>query len=325
MITPLLAKTPGGMNAIPSAPKVSVLMITYNHERFIKQAIESVLMQKADFEYELVIGEDCSTDGTREIVLWFQRRYPDRIRLFLRERNLGPNENFILTLQACRGQYVASLEGDDYWTSPHKLQKQADFLDAHPDFSTCFHAIRRTSDEPNIQSRVYRGPRKNVFTLEDIVVHNFISTPSVMFRNGLIGEIPDWFRSVGALDWPMNILNARHGKIGFINETMSVYREHGAGLWHSMKYMVWVPEFIRILELINAELDFRYDKTIRSALCAWHFRLALHLALRRNLAEAMKSARMGAIEYCRSRKFPTEAVRYFITEYGMGEWLKQRD
>ena len=132
------------MTALPydPSPKVSVLMIAYNEEQFVKQAIQSVLMQKANFEYELVIGEDCSTDRTREIVLEFQRKYPDRIRLLLAKRNLGASVNWIRTLRGCRGQYVANLDGDDYLTSAHELQKQADFLDAHPECSICFHAIR---------------------------------------------------------------------------------------------------------------------------------------------------------------------------------------
>src|ERR1700745_2179124 len=112
--------------------KLSVMMITYNHEQFIAQAIESVLMQKVNFDFEIVIGEDCSTDGTRAIVLDFQHRYPGRIALILRPRNIGPMWTKESTLAACRGQYLSILEGDDYWTSTDKIQKQVDFLDSHP-------------------------------------------------------------------------------------------------------------------------------------------------------------------------------------------------
>jgi len=300
------------MTAVPfgRSPKVSVLMTTYNHDRFVKQAIESVVMQKADFEYELVIGEDCSIDRTREIVLEFQRKYPDRIRLLLAKRNLGMSVNWIRTLRACRGQYVANLDGDDYLSSAYKLQKQADFLDAHPECSICFHAIRHTSDDPNIRPDVYRSPRKNLFTVEEILLFNFIPANAVMFRNGLIKEFPSWLGNVKTIDWPMHILFAQHGKIGFINEVMSVYREHAGSAWRSMKYIQWVQEFIRVLELLNAELGFRYDNTIKSALCAWHFRLALEWAIHRNLAEAGKYARICIAEYCGHRKFPAAWVLY---------------
>ena len=124
-----------------STMKVSVHMITYNHEKFIAQAIESALMQQVDFDYEIVIGEDCSTDRTREIVVAYQQRHPDKIRLLLHEQNVGVSLNDIRVYRACRGEYVAWLEGDDYWTSPHKLQKQADFLDSHPACSACFHPV----------------------------------------------------------------------------------------------------------------------------------------------------------------------------------------
>jgi glycosyltransferase involved in cell wall biosynthesis len=120
-------------------------MITYNQDQFVGQAIESVLSQQVDFEYELVIGEDCSTDRTREIVASFGAKFPDRIRLLLPKSNLGMQENFKATLAACSGQYVAILEGDDYWTSPLKLKRQVEFLDAHSDCAMCFHSVVRSS------------------------------------------------------------------------------------------------------------------------------------------------------------------------------------
>ena len=134
---------------MPADVKVSVAMITYNHERFIAQAIESVLMQQTDFAVELVIGEDCSTDGTREIVRAYGERYPERVHPLLHEHNLGlkGHNNFVATLKACRGQYIALLEGDDYWTDPHKLQKQVDFLDGHPEYVGCFHNAMEVFDD----------------------------------------------------------------------------------------------------------------------------------------------------------------------------------
>ena len=104
--------------------KVSIAMVTYNHEKFIAKALDSVLMQRTDFDYEIVIGEDCSSDNTRNIVIEYKRRYPDNIVLFLNEKNLGMYGNCSQVFQACQGEYIAVLEGDDYWTSPDKLQKQ---------------------------------------------------------------------------------------------------------------------------------------------------------------------------------------------------------
>ena len=123
-------------------PKVSVCMVTYNQENFIAQAIECALMQKTDFDYEIVIGEDCSTDRTREVVVDYQKKHPDKIKTLLHPYNLGPvhspgKNNFIKTLKICKGRYIALCEGDDYWTDPLKLQKQVDFLEANPEYSFC--------------------------------------------------------------------------------------------------------------------------------------------------------------------------------------------
>src|SRR5262249_32985339 len=118
--------------------KVSVLVLAYNHERFIGHTLESVLSQQVGFDWEVVIGEDCSTDGTAAVVRRYANRHPERIRVLPRERNLGMHRNFADTWAACRGQYIAILEGDDYWTSPTKLSRQAAFLDARPDYTECF-------------------------------------------------------------------------------------------------------------------------------------------------------------------------------------------
>lgn len=115
-------------------PIVSVGLLTYNHEKFIAQAIESVLNQKVNFKYELVIAEDASTDKTREIVIEYQKKYPDIIRLILQEKNVGMKENSNILRRACRGKYRANLEGDDYWYTTDKLQRQVDFLEQNPDY-----------------------------------------------------------------------------------------------------------------------------------------------------------------------------------------------
>ena len=118
-------------------PLVSVFMITYNHEKFIAQAIEGVLMQKTNFPFELIIGEDCSTDRTREIVVDYAQRFPEIIKPILHEKNVGMKSNMNTCMQACSGKYTAICEGDDYWIDSLKLQKQVGFLEAHSDFSMC--------------------------------------------------------------------------------------------------------------------------------------------------------------------------------------------
>jgi len=272
--------------ASASSPKVSVLMITYNHERFIKQAVESVLMQKTSFDFELVIGEDCSRDRTREIVLEYARRCPDRIRLLPSERNVGPYPNFSRSLEACEGQYVAVLEGDDYWISSHKLQKQADFLDAHLECSSCFHTVQVVSGDGRTIRIHPAFPERDLFALEDILSFNFVPTCSVMFRRDCARERPEWLGELKMGDWPLHILIAQYGRIGFINEVMGVYRDHGGGLWRSTSKIDWIREFIRMLEMFNAHTQFRYDRIIRRLILAWRLRLLLALAEQGNVIEA---------------------------------------
>jgi glycosyltransferase involved in cell wall biosynthesis len=282
-------------------------MITYNHERFIRQAVESVLMQKVDFQYELVIGEDCSTDRTREVLLRFRQEYPNRVRLLLHERRLGLGKNFIRTIKACQGQYVALLEGDDYWTSPQKLQKQADFLDAHPGYSTCFHSTRVISEGAGGKDQLHLSispVTKVTFTFEDILASNFMQTCSVMFRNGLIGEPPDWLEYVRPLDWALHILNAHEGKIGFINETMAVYRVHAGGVWSGRNNAYRLQETVRMLEQVNAHYALHYDKMIGRTLSLFRLDLALALAREGDSVRARECARKCTAEYSRHRGFP---------------------
>lgn len=129
-----------------TSKKVSVFMITYNHEKYIAEALDSILMQKTDFDFDIVIGEDCSTDATRRIVLEYSRKYPDKIKLLLHNVNVGFISNLMYVLEACTGKYVAMCEGDDYWTDPFKLQKQVDFLEANKEYMLATHGYRMVRD-----------------------------------------------------------------------------------------------------------------------------------------------------------------------------------
>ncbi|QYS90774.1 glycosyltransferase [Flavobacterium covae] len=123
--------------------KVSVCMITYNHEKYIKQAIESILMQKTNFDFELIISNDNSNDTTHKIILDLLEEHIDskKIKYLHNKKNLGMMPNFIQAIQNCKGEYIALCEGDDYWTDPEKLQKQVDFLDTNKNFAICFHPV----------------------------------------------------------------------------------------------------------------------------------------------------------------------------------------
>ena len=234
-------------DALTRSPEVSVCMLAYNHERFIAQAIDSVLHQETDFEVELVIGEDCSTDGTRAIVAGYQSRYPDRVRSILNERNIGAQANFRRTFAACRGQYVAMLECDDYWTSARKLQTQIDFMEAHHEYALCFTNVLVVYDRPDLQSHpgysntpvpahdgyqpIFGRPVERT-TRYDLARGNYIHTPGVLFRNWLLDHaMPDYFDGKCMIDWSLHMFTVQFGDIHYFDEVMAAYRVHGAGAW----------------------------------------------------------------------------------------------
>ena len=128
-------------------PLVSIVCITYNHEPYLRQTLDSFLMQETSFAYEIVLAEDCSTDGTRKICEEYAAKYPDIIHYIYRDKNVGYNENEYEAMSAAKGKYIAYCEGDDYWTIPDKLQRQVDFLESHPDYSVCWHrCVHRNLD-----------------------------------------------------------------------------------------------------------------------------------------------------------------------------------
>lgn len=248
--------------------KVSVPMITYNHEEFIAKAIDSVLMQRTNFDYEIVIGEDCSTDNTRKIIIDYQKKYPDKIRLLLNEKNMGAPRNAAQTFQACNGEYVAVLEGDDYWTSPDKMQKQADFLDNHPESVICFHNVTEIyKDGSRKPQAVFQNNLKEFFSVEELLKGNFIPHCSTMYRRGLV-DIPDGFYLLKMGDWPYHILCALHGNIGYINEVMAVHIFHPAGVWYSFSQS-WLNEAkakIEVYDFLQSCMESQYIKIIDSIL-----------------------------------------------------------
>jgi len=221
-----------GFNFKNEKIKVSVCIITYNHENFITEAIEGALLQKLNFPYEIVIGEDYSTDGTREIIRDYQKKYPDKIKLFLNKKNLGAVENFIRTLSHCHGKYVALCEGDDYWVDPSKLQKQVDFLETNSDYSVCYQDAKVINEEGIIINHKY-GPKKD-FSSEELIKGPIIPLHSLCFRN-ILKDFPiETRKMVGFHRFTISKLGL-YGKGKWLGDLIlpSVYRVHSGGIWSS--------------------------------------------------------------------------------------------
>jgi len=274
-------------------PKVSVAIITYNHEAFIKQAVESVLMQETDFEFELVISEDCSTDATRAILMAIRDRWPDRIRLLLSERNQFDNEVFTRCFTAARGEYIALLEGDDYWISPQKLQKQVEFLDGHSECVSCFHPAELVYEEGVKEEIAEIFQPKPRFRLEDLLVHGcFIETATVMFRRQALGDLPDWYCDTFCSDWALHVLLAERGEIGYIDELMAAHRYHQQGVWTRLDVVERLKKTIEAYTQVQMYLGLR-GKSLKRVLAAQWYGLAVQQFLRGYRPAAMECASKG--------------------------------
>jgi glycosyltransferase involved in cell wall biosynthesis len=262
------AAVAGGRATVDGHVKVSVLVMTYNHAQLIQQAIDSVLAQETSFACEIVISEDCSTDGTREIVIEYQQRFPDRVRLLLSERNLHSLAVVSRGIRACRGDFIALLDGDDYWTDPVKLQRQIEFLEAHPECSACFHNALAVYVDGSQEPRNWTPlGQKKFMTLEDIWRGNPIATGSTVFRNGLY-EIPPWYDDMPmpVTDWPLHVLNAERGLIGYIDRVMSVYRIHEGGVYSRLAEAEKFEKRYQFYTQMNRSMNYRCDSLARNGL-----------------------------------------------------------
>lgn len=212
-------------------PTVNVFVMTYNHEQFIAKTLQGILMQKTNFEYYIVVGEDCSSDDTRKIVQAIADNYPGKFKLLLHEQNIGAMANQLAVQRACTGKFVAICEGDDYWTDPYKLQKQVDFLEANKKYSMCFHncIVINENDHASIRSLQINGQEKSTFYTEDLIKQWFIPTASIVFVNKYFDQ-PDWFSNIQSGDIALVLLLSLKGPVKYLDEVMSVYRLHPNGL-----------------------------------------------------------------------------------------------
>lgn len=213
------------------APLLSVLCLTYNHEAYIAETLESFLAQRVDFEIEVIVADDCSTDGTVAVVERFRHRWGDRLRLLRSEVNLGVTRNFRRALAACRGRYVAMCEGDDHWRGTGKLQRQVDFLEAHADYVLAFHDATVIGPPPEGGSNPMPRRLRRDATRQELITTRPISTLTVCFRN-VLGELPPELDHAPVLDLCLWSLLGNHGGGKYISDIEpAAYRVHAAGVF----------------------------------------------------------------------------------------------
>lgn len=280
-------------------PKVSVAIITCNHEAYIEQAVESVLMQETDFEYEILISEDCSADATQNILKALRDQWPGRIQLLLSEHNQANNDVLVRCFDAARGEYIALLQGDDYWTSPRKLQKQVEFMEAHPGCVTSFHAAELVY-EPGVKEESPTAFQpKAISTLNDLLIHGcFIETPTVLFRRDALGTVPDWYRhrEIFADDWILHILLAQHGDIGYMDEPLAAHRYHLGGIWTQLNTAERLEKTIAASTEIQKHLGTR-GRPLKRVLANHWYCLAAERINHGQVAAAQDCAKYGIAQY----------------------------
>lgn len=246
-------------------PMVSVFMMTYNHETYIKQSVDSILNQKTNFDFDIVIGEDCSTDNTRAIIKNIAKSHPGKFKLLLHEKNIGPQANQLAVLSSCTGKYIALCEGDDYWTDPYKLQKQVDFLEANPEYVFTFHDALILNQKTG-ETRVRIGDRKidTTVDLKSLITQNNIPTASIVFKNILDNNsLPSWFSKITKGDYGLCVLLAERGLGKYIPEVMSVYRIHEGGVWSGNGFEF---TYNADLQFYNYLLDYFKDKDLKKTI-----------------------------------------------------------
>lgn len=242
---------------------VSVCIITYNHEKFINKCIDGVLNQKTAYSFEIVIGEDFSTDNNRSICQNYAKKHPSKIRLIENSKNIGVCANWINTIQSCTSKYFAILEGDDYWIDENKLQKQFDFMEAHPEVSFCYTDAYLFIDgnEEEKEVMIKNKPDQNIFDLDYYINGGcfFIPTLTLFIRKDAFPDpVPEWLYKTFNLDWALNILYLQKGKAAYLGENTAMYRKHFGGISLATYFPTIVHNALVLLKNLDQHFNNKY-------------------------------------------------------------------
>lgn len=234
------------------ACRISIMLVTYNHASYIRQALDALFGQVFEGVVELIVADDASSDNTVAIIREYEAKQARYSFKYLdNTKNLGITKNYQRGFAACSGEYVAVLEGDDYWVSPFKLQRQMDFLDTHWESDLCsVNYFVYEEDRSHFYTRTAVGNGHRLIGARDLIADNLVGNFSTcMYRNSALAFLPTELFDICSYDWIVNICVARSSMIGFLEEPMSVYRLHSKGVWTQTPP---VEKFRAQLELIPA-------------------------------------------------------------------------
>ncbi len=310
-------------NNVPSKPMLSVCIQTYQHVDYIKECLDSILMQKTNFEFEILLGEDNSSDGTREICIDYANRFPNKIRLFqhYRKNNISIDGsptgrfNFMYNIYSSKGKYIAFCEGDDYWTDPLKLQKQVDFLENNLEYSACFTDAEIINDEKKNTSRTYINKSPGNKIDFNKVLHaggGIFPTASLVFRNKVL-KYPSFMLKANSGDWALALLLTSKGYMGFLNYITCVYRKHSGGVFTAIENNKDVrtrinQNSIDFLKELNLHLNYKKNKQIKKRISD----LAKKILMRKPLKEIFTINNINYFKLLTMRDFLSLLKHNFI-------------
>jgi len=300
---------------------VSIICMTYNHENYTADAIESFLMQKTDFEYEILIHDDASTDRTAEIIKEYEKKYPDIIKPIYQTENQYSKGVKVgrFNKERAKGKYIAICEGDDYWIDAYKLQKQVDYMETHPECSMCVHAAYRVSPE-KIKKKSHIRPNcgNKIFTVEEIIIQGdggLFATNSILYPAVFCKNRPDFQENAPVGDYPLVIYLALQGTVYYIDKFMSAYRVGVKGSWTRMMSSASIErrvahdnKIMDMLNEINRYTEYKYDITIKKTIKNNRFKIMLAQG-------RFKEAKEGEFKEIYSALDIKTKIKIFIKQY----------
>jgi len=294
------------MNIPKSKNTVTVCMISYKNEQFIQQAIDSIFMQEVNFEYDLVISNDCSPDGTDKIIQDYIKNHPkgNKIKYYLQEKNLGHFGNWGFIIDKCEGDYVAILESDDFWTDKNKLQLQYGFLENNKDYSTVFHDCTVQNDKENTSYPLRMLAKSNPVLDKYIIGEggNLCATCSLFFRN-YFKEYPVEVRAAKSIERGLTYFLMTKGKFWYIDKKMCVYRVHGGGVTSAgVKTRIeYMKSNIELLQFFQTFTNYKYSKLVKNEISKMSKNI-LHFSISHENHEYFKFLNFSDLVKVRLRK-----------------------
>ncbi len=267
--------------------EITVVVMTYNQKDYIAKTLESILAQKIDTNFDILVHDDCSEDGTYEIVLGYQKKFPNKIKIIHQNERKFLKDGFNMMIYkyvvpCIKSKYIAYCDGDDYWCNIHKLKKQYDFMETHKDYSMCFHSSYQLKQNGDMSSKWFIQGDRDV-NMHDLINENLgicVATSSIFLKSYVFKNFPDWRKNFCVEDFPMYIMAAMHGKIHQFSDVMCVYRQFAIGSWSSQnkeniaRLVSHQKDIIENIKSFDEQTNHKYHNLVKKRIDASAFRIA---------------------------------------------------